>query len=294
MVIRMRSIAKCKRPAREALRSALSAISAMTITLLLGLLTATAGPLKDPTVDPAGTSENWSAYGGTSDETHFSKLTQINDRNVDQLGLTWSFDLPPMISSVGAPLEIDGTVFLGVGYTQLYAFDARTGQKKWEFDPEVTKVAGRKLRMGWGIRGIAYDDHQIFAGTQDGRLIAVDAATGKLEWGVQTTEAGDGRYITGAPQVFKDKVIIGNGGADFTNSRGYVTAYDQKTGRQVWRFFIVPGEPSKGFENSAMEMAAKTWSGEWWKWGGGGNAWNAITYDDKNNLIFIGTGNGAP
>lgn len=265
-----------------------------TSLCLLAALSACRSLPDDRKPDLPGTTDNWTAYGGTSDETHFSTLTQINDGNVAQLGLAWAYDLPTMISAVGAPLEVAGTVYLGVGYTHLYALDARTGRKKWDYDPEVTKVAGPKLRMGWGVRGIAYDNGKIFAGTQDGRLLAVDAATGKLLWSIQTTEPGDGRTISGAPRTFNGKVIIGNGGADFTNSRGYVTTYDQKTGRQLWRFFVVPGDPAKGFENKAMEMAAKTWTGEWWKWGGGGNPWNAMTYDKETNLVFIGTGNGAP
>lgn len=286
---RMSTSARQVERASKPRSSATDMVCRLLLTSSVALLAACHAPRDFP-----GTADDWPAYGGTSDETHFSKLTQINDGNVGKLGLAWAFDLPPMMSSVGAPLEVGGTLYLGVGFTQLYAFDARTGRKKWDYDADVTKVAGRKLRMGWGIRGIAYDDGKIFAGTQDGRLIAVDATTGKLLWSAQTTEPGDGRYITGAPRTFNGKVIIGNGGADFTSNRGYVTAYDQKTGKQAWRFFIVPGDPAKGFENKAMAMAAKTWTGEWWKWGGGGNAWNAMTYDAKNNLVFIGTGNGSP
>ena len=101
-------------------------------------------------------------------------------------------------------------------------------------------------------------------------------------------------YITGAPKVFKDKVIIGNGGTEHGPTRGYVTAYDAETGKQAWRFYIVPGNPADGFENAAMEMAAKTWTGEWWKFGGGGNAWHGFTYDAELDRLYIGTGNGSP
>ena len=128
----------------------------------------------------------------------------------------------------------------------------------------------------------------------DGRLIALDAKSGKLAWSAQTTEKGDGRYITGAPWVYGNKVVIGHGGADFGPVRGYVTAYEQDSGKQAWRFFTVPGDPAKGFENKAMEMAAKTWKGEWWKHGGGGTVWNAMAYDPKYNRIYLGVGNGAP
>jgi quinohemoprotein ethanol dehydrogenase len=101
-------------------------------------------------------------------------------------------------------------------------------------------------------------------------------------------------YITGAPKAFKGKVLIGNGGTEHGPTRGYVTAYDAETGEQAWRFYVVPGNPADGFDNDAMAMAAKTWTGEWWKFGGGGNVWNGITYDPEFDTLYIGTGNGSP
>jgi quinohemoprotein ethanol dehydrogenase len=154
--------------------------------------------------------------------------------------------------------------------------------------------AGQKLRTGWGIRGLAYWQGRVFVGTHDGRLIAIDAATGIPAWSVQTVDPADGAFISGPPRVFDGKVVIGFGGADFGPIRGYVTAYDTATGKQLWRFWIVPGDPARGFENRAMEMAAKTWHGEWWKYGGGGAVWNAITYDPEFHRVYLGTGNGDP
>ena len=168
------------------------------------------------------------------------------------------------------------------------------GKIRWTYDPHVAQVAGYKLQEGWGIRGIAYSGGRLYLGTQDGRLIALDAESGAPVWIVQTTALNDGLYITGAPRIFHGKVIIGNGGSDFSDARGYVTAYDALTGRQLWRFFLVPGDPKKGFENKAMAMAAKTWTGDWWKLGGGGTAWNAITYDEPLNRIYVGAGGGGP
>jgi quinohemoprotein ethanol dehydrogenase len=150
------------------------------------------------------------------------------------------------------------------------------------------------LRQGWGSRGLAWWNGKVFTGTQDGRLIAIDAATGQETWSVQTLQEGDYRFISGAPRVFGDKIIVGHGGGDGGQTRGYVTAYDAMTGRQLWRFFTVPGDPAKGFENDAMAMAARTWSGKWWENGGGGTVWNAISYDAETDTVLLGTGNGAP
>ena len=237
---------------------------------------------------------NWPGYGRTYDENHFSPLSQINTGNVSRLGLAWYMDLPAGLGSLGAPLAVDGILYFAVGLSDLRAVDAATGRQLWEYDPKVGEVAGPKLRLAWGIRGIAYWNGKIYTGTQDGRLIAVDAATGKLVWSVQTTRPDDGLVITGAPRVFAGKVIIGNAGADYSAVRGYVTTYDAETGKQLWRFHTVPGDPATGFENEAMEMAAKTWTGEVWKKGGGGTPWNAITYDPELNRIYVGTGNGSP
>jgi len=235
---------------------------------------------------------NWSSYGRTFSEQHFSPLTQINDRNVSRLGLAWSYDLP-MTSVFTAPLAVDGRLYFAIGLSQVFAMDAKTGTLLWHYDPKVPEASSMKLRGAWGIRGLAYADGRVFVGTQDGRLLGLDAKSGALQWSVQTTEPGDLRYVTGPPWVFKGLVAIGHGGGDF-GVRGYVTAYDQKTGQQRWRFYTVPGDPAKGFENKAMEMAAKTWSGEWWKFGGGGTVWHAMAYDRRFNRLYIGTGNGSP
>jgi PQQ-dependent dehydrogenase (methanol/ethanol family) len=134
---------------------------------------------------------------------------------------------------------------------------------------------------------------KVFIATMDGRLVAVDAAAGRPVWDVQTTDRTKPYSITGAPRVVHGKVIIGNGGAEF-GVRGYVTAYDAETGKQVWRFYTVPGNPAHGFESPAMEMAARTWRGEWWIAGGGGTAWDSFSYEPELNLLYIGTGNGSP
>jgi quinohemoprotein ethanol dehydrogenase len=238
---------------------------------------------------------DWAGYGRTYSANHFSPLQQINDQNVRRLGLEWWFDLPRSSSSYGAPLAVDGILYFGVGYSVVRAMDGATGKLLWAYDPKVPETAGHKLRSGWGIRGIAFWHGRLFAGTQDGRLIAIDAKTGKPAWSVLTTEADDNRYINGPVFVFNGRVVVGHSGADFNPLRGYVTAYDTDSGKQVWRFYTVPGKPGTQPEGAAMELAAKTWHGEWWRFGGGGGAvWNSMTYDPQFNRLYIGVGQGAP
>lgn len=236
---------------------------------------------------------DWAAFGRTFGEQHYSPLSEIDSGTVKRLGLAWFMDLGSG-NSVTGPLAVDGVLYFATAYSLVHAVDAQTGRLLWRYDPKAIEVSGRKLRQGWGIRGIAWWDGKIYTGTQDGRLIALDAKAGTLVWSVMTTEEDDLRFISGAPRVFAGKVIIGHGGADGGATRGYVSTYDADTGALLWRFHTVPGNPADGFESEAMEMAAKTWSGEWWKHGGGGTVWNAMTYDAESNSVYLGTGNGAP
>ena len=134
---------------------------------------------------------------------------------------------------------------------------------------------------------------KVYVGAIDGRLIALDAGTGQVAWEVQTTDRAKHYTITGAPRVVKDKVIIGNGGAEY-GVRGYITAYDAATGAQAWRFYTVPGNPAEPFEHPELERAATTWTGEWWTVGGGGTVWDSMAYDPELDLLYVGTGNGSP
>ena len=250
--------------------------------------------IDDAALSDEADGSNWPAFGRTYREQHHSPLTQVNAGNVAQLGLAWSLDLPGVINVASQPLAVDGVLYVAVGLSVVHAVDARTGKLLWRYDPEVAKVAGHKLRESWGSRGLAFWKGRVYVATLDGRLLAIDARTGRLVWSVLTVEPDDARYITGAPRVFDGKVVIGHGGADNGPVRGYVTTYDAATGRQLWRFYVVPGNPADGFESPAMEMAAKTWTGEWWQHGGGGTVWNAISYDPELHLLYLGTGNGAP
>ncbi len=238
---------------------------------------------------------NWLSYGRTYSEKRFSPLDQINTETVNGLGLDWALELPDDRSLIGTPLVVDGVLYFTGSYSVTRAVDAKTGKLLWEYDPESIKHAGDRLRIMWDVsRGLSFWNGKVIIATIDGRLVAIDAKNGKRVWEAETVERDKAYYITGTPKVFRGKVIVGNGGTEHTAARGYVTAYDAETGEQAWRFWIVPGNPADGFENKAMEMAAKTWTGEWWKHGGGGNTWNGITYDPEYNQIIMGTGNGSP
>lgn len=239
------------------------------------------------------TPENWVTYGKNYAEDRFSSLTQINKDNVGKLGLAWALNLETTRGIEATPLVVDGIMFLSGPWSKVFAVNARTGKMIWTYDPEVPGKVGERLCCDVVNRGLALYKGRVFVGTLDGRLISLDAATGKPVWQVLTVDTAKAYSITGAPRIVKGNVIIGNGGAEI-GVRGYITAYDALTGELKWRFFTVPGDPSKPFESKAMEMAAKTWAGEWWKYGGGGTAWDAMAFDPELNLFYVGTGNGSP
>ncbi len=240
---------------------------------------------------------NWASYGRTFSEDHFSPLTEITTQNVSKLRLAWSYDLNVPLRADSQPLEADGVVYVATGLSVVQALDAVSGKLLWRYDPKLTAIAGRKLRPSWGIRGLALWKGRVYVGTQDGRLLALNAADGRLVWSAQTMDKKMDKMgeatITGAPRVFNGKVVIGEAGAERW-ARGAVSCFDAATGKFLWRFYTVPGNPDDGFEDDAMRMAANTWSGEWWKYGGGGTVWNAMTYDPEFNRLYIGTGNGGP
>jgi quinohemoprotein ethanol dehydrogenase len=237
----------------------------------------------------------WGAYGGTHFERRFSPLRDVDVDNVGELKVHWYLDLPRDVGLVSTPLVVDGVMYITGTMNIVRAVDAVSGELIWEFDPQVGKVVAGKRQAGFvSSRGLSFYGDKVFAATWDGRLIAIDAKTGEQVWSVRTFPEDAALYITGAPKAFAGKVLIGNGGTEIGPNRGFVTAYDTDTGEEAWKFWVVPGNPADGFENAAMEMAAKSWTGEWWKHGGGGNAWHGFTYDPEFNAVYIGTGNGSP
>lgn len=236
---------------------------------------------------------NWLTHGRTYNEQRFSPLNSINDKNVNQLGLAWYYDLDTHRGQEATPLVVDGRMYFTTAWSKVVALDAATGAPLWSYDPKVPPEWGINACCDVVNRGVAAWGSKLFLGTLDGRLIALDAATGQPVWEKLTIDPNFRYTITGAPRVVKGKVIIGNGGAEM-GVRGYVSAYDADTGNMIWRFYTVPGDPSKPFESSILEKAAKTWTGEWWKHGGGGTVWDSIVYDPELDLLYIGVGNGSP
>jgi len=234
---------------------------------------------------------NWLSYGRTYSEQRYSPLTRISADNAKQLGLAWYADLDTDRGQEATPLVIDGVLYVSTAWSMVKAYDARTGSPLWSYDPQVPRQLGVNACCDVVNRGVAAWNGKIYVGTLDGRLVAIDARTGKPVWSVVTVDQSKPYTITGAPRAFRGKVVIGNSGGEY-GVRGYISAYDAETGKLAWRFYTVPGDPSKPFENKAMEMAARTWHGEWWKEGGGGTVWDAISYDPQLNLVYFGVGNG--
>ncbi|MEO6078742.1 MAG: PQQ-dependent dehydrogenase, methanol/ethanol family [Steroidobacteraceae bacterium] len=242
--------------------------------------------------EPANAGQ-WMSHGRDYSEQRFSPLTKIGTANVAQLGLAWFAEFDTRRGQESTPLVIDGVLYVTTAWSKLYAFDGKSGKPLWSYDPKVPGEWAVNACCDVVNRGVAAWNGRIYLATIDARLIALDASTGKVVWDVLTIEEGKPYSITGAPRVAKGKVLIGQGGSEFS-MRGYLSAYDAETGKLDWRWYVVPGDPAKGFENPQMETAAKTWRGQWWKTGGGGAPWDSIIYDPATNQVIFGTGSGAP
>ncbi len=258
--------------------------------------------IDDKALKTAGKGTEWLSNGMGWSEQRYSTLAQINPANVGKLALAWSYELGPGGGSQQAtPLYSNGVLYTVTNWSIVAAVDAKTGKEIWRYDPDadrtMTQPGKSRLCCGVNSRGIALYEGKVLVPVVDGRMQALDGATGKLlwsSWAIPEPKEGEiSPYsLTMAARVAKGKVFIGNAGAEFPPFRGYVSAFDVNTGKELWKFYTTPGDPSKGFDNKAMEAAAKTWAGEWWKMGGGGSMWDGMAYDPDTNLLYIGTGNG--
>jgi quinohemoprotein ethanol dehydrogenase len=271
---------------------------ALSLLLSAGLLAAAAGA--EPAAGRVDTARalaaeaepgSWLLHGRDYSEQRFSPLVEIDKRTLPELGLAWSFDTGARRGMEATPLVVDGVMYATASWSVVYALDAATGKLLWRYDPEVPKAKGRDACCDVVNRGVAVWKGRVYLGALDGRLIALDAATGKPVWQVQTVDASKPYTITGAPRVVKDLVIIGNGGAEF-GVRGYFGAYRADTGAPVWRFYTVPASKSGPFENPELELAAKTWPADsLWASGLGGTVWDSMAYDPQLDLLYVGVGN---
>jgi len=238
--------------------------------------------------------DDWPTYGLDYREQRHSPLKGIDRSSVSRLGLAWYFDTDYARGVEATAVVVDGVAYVTGSWSVVYALDARSGQLLWKFDPNVPKSVGASACCDVVNRGVAVYEGKVFFGALDTRLFALDAKTGAKLWEVTTADRSKAEYTsTGAPRVAKGKVFIGNGGGEF-GVRGYVSAYDVNTGALIWRFYTVPGHPSDPETDETQAMAAKTWTGKWWQYGGGGTVWDSIVYDPELDKLYIGTGNGSP
>ena len=261
---------------------------------------ATAGKVDGARILAAENNAEWLSYGRTYSEQRYSPLTQVTRDNVTTLGLAWyhEFDAATDRGMEATPLIVDGVLYVTTSWSHVHALDAKSGALKWSYNPKVDGQKARDACCDVVNRGVAIWNGKVFVGALDGRLIALDAGSGKEVWSVQTTDTAWPYTITGAPRVAKGKVLIGNGGAEL-GVRGYVSAYDAQTGALAWRFYTTPnpeGKPDGAASDQIFaQKAAATWYGDGWKkTGGGGTVWDAITYDPATDLVYVGTGNGSP
>jgi quinohemoprotein ethanol dehydrogenase len=236
---------------------------------------------------------DWLSNGRTYAEQRYSPLSRVDARNVSRLGLAWQASLHSSMFGIEAtPLVANGVIYTTSSYSRVFAFDARTGRELWMFDPNVSHD---RIRYGCCFpvnRGVALWKGKVYVAAYDGRLIALDAATGKTSWEVNTTGESLSYTITGAPRVVDGKVIIGNAGSDLA-TRGFFSAYDAENGRLAWRFYVVPDDPRKPVDQPELTLAARTWALDRdWSKPGDGNPWDSFSYDPQTALLYVGTGNG--
>jgi len=253
-------------------------------------------PVQDQLASPRPA--EWPSDGRDYTAQRYSPLTQIDASNVSQLGLAWYDDLGTYRGVEATPIYSDGVLYNTLPFNVTIAYDARTGKRLWTYDPQVPREQARYACCEPVSRGLAMWRDRIIIATLDGRLIALDKATGQPGWTTRTFGNDFTYAITGAPRVFGDKVVVGQSGGDF-GVRGFVAAYSAETGEKLWKFFLTPGDPAKGPDGEAsdavMPWVRATWFGDkYWQLGGGANPWDSIAYDPQLDLVYVGTGNASP
>jgi len=277
----------------------------VALTLALGAASSIAGTARAADVanvddariiDNASSGKEWLSNSLGYDASRFSQLDQITTANVGKLGLAWSYPLASIRGVEATPIVVDGVMYVTTPWTIVHAINAKTGEKIWTFDSQSPRSDGYRLCCDVVNRGVAVYKGKVYVGTPDARLIALDAATGKVAWSVDASPDRARPYtLTGAPIVIKGKVFVGGGGGEY-GVRGVVSAFDAESGKLAWRWYTVPGDPARPFENEAMAKAAATWDEKfhWWENGGGGPVWNTFSADPELNLVYFGTGNAGP
>ncbi len=243
--------------------------------------------------------QNWFTLGRDQDGNYYSPLNSIDAANVDRLGFAWEYDLgAPLRGQEATPIVIDGVMYTSGTWGYVYAVDAATGRELWRYDPKVEYSWARNPCCDLVNRGVAVWGGLVYVASVDGHLHAIDAKSGAKLWETDTiTDHALPYSSTGAPQIAGDVVVIGNSGSDMGRGgvRGYVAAYDLKTGAFKWRFYTVPPAVGKPFENPELEAAAKTWDPHRKAYfQGGGTVWDGFAYDPTLKLIYFGTANAAP
>lgn len=236
----------------------------------------------------------WLTGGHDAAQTYHSPLKQIDEANAERLGFAWSYDLETSHGQEATPVVVDGVMYASAPWGFVHALDARTGQRRWVFDPKVDNAITNKVCCGIVSRGLAFAEGRVFTASIDGQLSALNANDGKVLWRVDTIVDHERGYtVTGSPYVAGDVVVIGNSGGEL-DARGYVSAYRIDSGKLAWRFFTVPASSQGPFEHPELEQAAKTWDpNSRWEVGLGGTVWDGMAYDPQLGLLYVGVGNSA-
>lgn len=277
---------------------------ALTLAAALAYLSAAAaaqpGAVDEARLKAAGSEpQNWFTGGRDQDGTYYSPLHDIDAHNVKDLGFAWAYDLgSPQRGQESTPIVVDGVMYTSGTWGYVYAVDAASGKELWRYDPKAEPFFGRNPCCDLVNRGVAVFNGKVYVASSDGRLHAMNAATGQKIWIADTIVDHKLPYSsTGAPQIAGNVVIIGNGGGDIGHVavRGYVSAYDLETGALKWRFWTVPPAHGQPFENPELAAAEKTWDAHRpANMNGGGTAWDGFAYDPDLKLVYFGTGNAAP